>query len=366
MGKTIQEAFQRGYNRIHYEVIQKLTMDRRDFIKSSLMGLGALALSPIPTADKISGLTGLGRITTGSISIYKEPWDKSAILYTRYRDELVNLYAEVKSDKGPDWNPIWYRVWRGYIHSKFVQTVEKRENPTEASVIKEGQLAEITVPFVQSMRPRQNEKWEPLYRLYYGSMHWVIDVVEGQDGTRWYRLQEPWSQLTYDVPAEAMRFVQNEEFSPISAYVLPEDKRIEVSISKQELIAFEKDKAVFQAKVSTGLNHTVPDGEIPWTTPQGEWRISYKMPTQHMGNGNITSEVEAYELAGIPWVCYFHPNGNATHGTFWHSNFGNPMSHGCVNMRSEDARWIFRWSTPVWTPNDRSVKGNGTRIIVTV
>ncbi len=341
-------------------------MDRRNFLKSSLMGLGGLVLSPLPTGDVFSSQTALGRITTESISVYKEPWDKSAIVYTRYRDELINLYAEVKSAKGPDWNPIWYKVWRGYMHSKFLQIVEERGNLVYTSIKSGGQLAEVTTPMVQSMRRNYKGVWEPLYRLYYGSVHWVVEVLEGPNGQPWYRLQEPWSQLTYDVPAEGMRFLPDDAMLPISPNVSPEDKRIEVSISRQELVAYEKDEVVFRTKVSTGINHTIAEGQIPWTTPLGEWKITYKMPTQHMGNGNITSEVEAYELAGIPWVCYFHPNGNATHGTYWHTNYGNPMSHGCVNMRSEEARWIFRWTTPVWTPNDRFTKGNGTTVIVRV
>ena len=32
-------------------------------------------------------------------------------------------------------------------------------------------------------------------------------------------------------------------------------------------------------------------------------------------------------------------------GTYWHKNFGTPMSHGCVNMVSE-AKWLFRWTDP--------------------
>jgi lipoprotein-anchoring transpeptidase ErfK/SrfK len=130
------------------------------------------------------------------------------------------------------------------------------------------------------------------------------------------------------------------------------------------LTAYENGKVALQTKVSTGLGRTVPEGEIPWNTPAGDWKIGSKMPSQHMGNGNITSDVDSYELLGVPWVCYFHINGNATHGTYWHENFGNEMSHGCVNMRMEDALWVFRWSYPIWTPGTREQKGNGTPIIV--
>jgi hypothetical protein len=341
-----------------------MNMNRRNFLKSSFMGLGTFALRPNKLSYLLSGSNDVGRIATASVSIYKEPWDQSKILYTRYRDELVNLYQEIVSDKGPAWNPIWYRVWRGYIHSKFIQIVKDRPNLVYPSVRKEGQLAEVTVPFVQSRRYIAKGNWEPLYRLYYGSVHWVVDVIEGPDGETWYRIKEPWSQLTYDVPGETMRFILDEDLLPISPDVPAQDKRMELSIARQELIAYEKENIVFRAKVSTGLNRVVPEGMIPWTTPVGKWNIMSKMPSRHMGEGNITSDVDAYELAGVPWVCYFHVNGNATHGTYWHTNYGNPMSHGCINMRIEDARWIFLWSTPVWSPDKRDARGNGTSLIV--
>lgn len=339
-------------------------MNRREFLKTSLLGAGVLVLRPFQFANLQPGGSGLARIAIESVSVYSQPWDESRIVYTRYRDEIIHLYYEVVSEKGPAWNPIWYRVWGGYIHSKSLQIVEDRTNIAAESVREEGQLAEVTVPFVQSMRNRGAANWEPLYRLYYGSVHWVVKVLEGPDGRSWYRLEEPWGKLSYDVPGEGLRLIPDEELSPLSPQVPPDKKRIEISIYKQELTAYEEDQAVFQTKVSTGLSRNVPKGQIPWTTPTGTWRITSKMPTQHMGNGNLTSDVDAYELAGVPWVCFFHVNGNATHGTYWHTNFGNPMSHGCVNMRIEDARWIFRWSNPVWSPNAREKRGSGTTVIV--
>jgi len=53
----------------------------------------------------------------------------------------------------------------------------------------------------------------------------------------------------------------------------------------------------------------------------------------------------------VPYTMYFY-RGYAIHGTYWHSNFGRPMSHGCVNMRTQDAAWLYSWAvvgTPVVT-----------------
>ena len=54
-----------------------------------------------------------------------------------------------------------------------------------------------------------------------------------------------------------------------------------------------------------------------------------------------------YDLPGVPYTMYFY-QGYALHGTYWHSNFGQPMSHGCVNMRTSDAEWLYQFA-PVGT-----------------
>jgi len=50
-----------------------------------------------------------------------------------------------------------------------------------------------------------------------------------------------------------------------------------------------------------------------------------------------------YNLPNVPWVMYFY-DGYAIHGTYWHHNFGHPMSHGCINMTIPDAHWLYNWA----------------------
>jgi lipoprotein-anchoring transpeptidase ErfK/SrfK len=47
-----------------------------------------------------------------------------------------------------------------------------------------------------------------------------------------------------------------------------------------------------------------------------------------------------YYLPDVPYVMYFYKD-YGLHGTYWHHNFGTPMSHGCVNFPTVDAGWIF-------------------------
>ena len=75
-----------------------------------------------------------------------------------------------------------------------------------------------------------------------------------------------------------------------------------------------------------------------------------------------------YNLPGVKWVQYFFED-YGFHGTYWHSNFGQPMSHGCVNMTDSDAKWLFDWAGPVWDGETvwygSSAENPGTLVIVT-
>lgn len=354
---------------------QKLS--RRDFLKLSALGAASLAFRPMRHLKRTDNLSenslipmggDIARVCVYSVSVHSQPWDESKILYQRYQDELVNLYYEVESEHGPEYNPIWYRVWGGYIHSAHLQCVRSRENTVLYTIPEERQLAEVTVPFTTSMRYASYNGWTDLYRLYYNSVHWLVDVDTGPDGEPWYLIEDELdSSYKYWAKASHFRPVPAHELTPISPDVPPHEKRIEVSIARQTLTAYEGDNIVLQTKVSTGLNYK-PKGETPWDTPTGTFNVYSKMPSKHMGDGHVRSDYLAddyYELPGVPWVCFFEESGVATHGTYWHTNYGTRMSHGCVNMRNDEAKWLFRWTTPVAQMDKMESRGMGTRVIVT-
>jgi lipoprotein-anchoring transpeptidase ErfK/SrfK len=68
-----------------------------------------------------------------------------------------------------------------------------------------------------------------------------------------------------------------------------------------------------------------------------------------------------WDTPGIGWTSFFAQGGVAIHSTFWHNNFGVPVSHGCVNVLPEDAKWIFRWTLPqvAYDPGDLTVSMPG-------
>lgn len=324
-----------------------LQMNRRDFLKIFGTGLAGFALPRALVGEDFSRIPRLGRVASESLSVYSEASDKSSIRFQRFRDDILHLYQDVVSEDGPGYNPVWHRVWGGYVHSAFVQPVENRLNPILRAFPSAGQLMELSVPFSQSYRIRQNGEWEAFYRLYYSSTHFAFETVAGPDGEAFYKVNNALLNLSYYVRAVDLRAVAASELTPINPQVDPKDKRIEISIDFQSLRAYEYDQMIRDMLVSTGLptTHNNPD-LLPTDTPKGNHIIRSKRPSVHMGDGTLRSDAGAYELPGVPWVSYFAAEGYAIHGTFWHNNFGMTMSHGCINMRSEDAKWIYRWCSP--------------------
>jgi hypothetical protein len=120
------------------------------------------------------------------------------------------------------------------------------------------------------------------------------------------------------------------------------EKRIYVDLTNQMLYANEGDKTVFSFPVSTGK----------WgPTPTGTFHIWIKLRYTRMAGGNPALGTY-YNLPNVPYTMYFANNdvpksmGYSIHGAYWHNNFGHPMSHGCVNMRTEDVAKIYDWARP--------------------
>ena len=103
---------------------------------------------------------------------------------------------------------------------------------------------------------------------------------------------------------------------------------MDVDLSSQTVYTFQGDQIVNSFVVSTGL--------WPNVTVTGVYRIYVKYRYADMSG-------DEYYLPNVPYVMYFY-KGYGLHGTYWHNNFGYPMSHGCINLRIEDAGWLFNWA----------------------
>ncbi|HCK67281.1 MAG TPA: hypothetical protein DHW49_13550, partial [Anaerolineae bacterium] len=225
---------------------------RRDFLKLSGLTLGGLAFSPF-----LPGLTDFDdsfvvRIATAEMPVRKAATDESQIQSTWYRDELVHVYEEVTAPL-PLHNPVWYRVWGGYIHRGRLQKVKTIYQTPLSSIPEDTRvLGDISVPFTTPYRFSQAFGWQPLSPpLYYGSVHWIEAVEEGPEMAdykgAWYRIfDELDSNVSYYVPAIHMRIFPPEYLAPISPEVPYEQKRIELNLSTQMVYAYEYGNIVFE------------------------------------------------------------------------------------------------------------------------
>ncbi len=124
-----------------------------------------------------------------------------------------------------------------------------------------------------------------------------------------------------------------------------DEKWIEVNLTTQTLYAWDGQELVFETLISSGRTGTA--------TRQGKFRIQTKYVSQTMAG-------PGYYLPNVTWVQYF-VGAMAFHTAYWHNNFGNPMSHGCVNMRAEDAEWLFSWTEPVLPAGNKSVSATASK-----
>jgi lipoprotein-anchoring transpeptidase ErfK/SrfK len=106
------------------------------------------------------------------------------------------------------------------------------------------------------------------------------------------------------------------------------ERWILIDLGDQTLTAYQGDVILLHTYVSTGKAST--------PTQPGTFAVYHKYDSQHMFG-------EGYDLPGVPWVMYYD-GAFAIHGAYWHANFGVPTSHGCTNMRIDEAKALYDWA----------------------
>lgn len=139
-------------------------------------------------------------------------------------------------------------------------------------------------------------------------------------------------------------------------------KKIYVDLSAQRLYAKEGDTIVYDFPVSSGKWYP---------TPTGVFSIWIKLRYTRMTGGNKAIGTY-YNLPNVPYTMYFYNDefpkylGYGLHGAYWHNNFGHPMSHGCINIRPEDAGQLYAWANPLTHgyTTFASAENPGTQVII--
>jgi lipoprotein-anchoring transpeptidase ErfK/SrfK len=328
-------------------------ISRREFLQISAVGLGGATLGnllPARQSEDFPQAERLGRICYGRWDVKAAPDYDAPTVSQVYDDQIVVWLREVVGRWPFRNNQKWIETPDGFLWGAYIQPVQNKPNEpvldlTDTSVGK-GMWVEVTVPYVDLRMvnpPPRHPYFKSLYeknfplRFYYSQVLWVDQVRTTDSGNVEYRINELYGNRgdIYWADAHAFRPLTEEEIAPISPDAT--DKRIVVDItpSRQVLSCFEGNTEVYFCRVSSG--------KAQGSTPMGTFNIWRKLLSIHMEGGTA---VAGWDVGGVGWTNLFTSNGVAIHSTYWHNNFGETESNGCVNIAPQDAKWIFRWTFP--------------------
>lgn len=270
----------------------------------------------------------------------------------------------------------------GYVYGSIVQPTRNLPN-TPVTELPNGQgfWAEVTVPYIDIahegvvaspwLQDHISYNFPP--RLYYGQVVW-IDQVRTNNGFPEYRWNEGASGHGYGYgdygeffwgDGAGFKILTDADVAPISPDVDPNEKTISIDLDYQTLTCFEGGREVYYCQISSGKRYDPVTGEVvdTFATPAGTLMTYWKIISKNMTAGN---EGSGYSTPAVPWCTFIASGGVAIHGAFWHNAFGERKSHGCVNVKNEDAKWIFRWTSPyvslVTSEERRELPDHGTII----
>lgn len=357
-------------------------ISRRDFLKLSGVGLGALAFNPFRVRNfdyvleelaapkrlpQFPASAIIGRVTDPDVDIRSRPTNDPNLNTSIGRlgaDTLLEWGREVIGNViGGLSNQRYVETPQGYVYASVVQPTRNLPN-TPLTELPGGQgfWAEVTVPYIDLahegivaspwLSDHITYNFPP--RLYYGQVVW-IDQIRTTSGFPEYRWNEDANGRGYGYGGSYGEFfwadgaglkpLTDVDVATISPDVDPNEKTISIDLDYQSLSCFEGNREVFYCRISSGKSYDPVTGQIvdTYATPAGTLFTYWKIISKNMTAGN---ESAGYSTPAVPWCTFVATGGVAIHGAFWHNAFGEKRSHGCVNVTPEDAKWIFRWTTP--------------------
>lgn len=369
-----------------------MPFSRRDFLKLTGAAAGALSLQPLtqtlalpepqfPTAPR------LGRLVA-TLGYRPEPNANRPETEKVFEDGVVEILRETTASFKDNnvINQRWYETPKGYLYGAYVQPVRNLPNEPLQAMPQglNGFWAEVTIPYADMIlegapaspwaKGMQESQRSP--RIYYSQVVW-IDQIKVENGQVFYRFQENGGRPAgvtggsfgdvFWIPGSALRPLTAEELAPISPDVDPALKKVFVNLTYQTVSCREGDREVYFCRCSTGGKFDVNGNAVDtWATPLGEHTTWRKAISIHMTGGSTGA---GYDTPAVSWTTLFAGTGVAIHAAFWHNDFGQARSHGCVNVTPEDAKWIFRWTTPhvSLSQGDATVEGinsGSSRIVI--
>ncbi len=346
---------------------------RRDFLKVAGVGLGALAFKPFKLETYYEKLYTPKRLPQFPASeIIGRLVDQTDIRSRPTNDPLLNTaIGTLPADYPIAWerevigtaiglvNQKYLETPQGYIWSSRVQPTRNLQNIpiTEMPAGQAGFWAEVTVPFVEItlegapispwIQSLMQYQFQP--KVYYGQVLW-IDQIRQSNGFVEYRWNESLGHGygfgdIFWADGAGLKVLTEVDVAPISPDIDPAEKKVVVDLTYQTLSCFEGTNEVFFCRISSGAKYDPLTGAISEerATPVGDLNTHWKIISLNMSGGGSAA---GYSTPAVPWDTVISGEGIAIHGAFWHNDFGERRSHGCINVKPDDAKWIFRWTTP--------------------
>jgi len=352
-------------------------LSRRDFLKLAGVSLGALALR-LPKTFNPEYLFAprrlpdfpkseiIGRVLENGIDLRSHPTND---------ESMTTSLAELAADTLVEWgrqvvgnvigglnNQRYVETPQGFIYSSVLQPTRNIPNTpmTEIPAGQNGFWAEVTVPYIELahegavaspwLQDHLAYNFRP--KLYYGQVVW-IDKIRTENGFSEYRWNEDAPHgYGYGAYGEffwgdgaGFKVLTDADVAPISPDVDPNEKKIAANLDYQTLSCFEGNTEVYFCRIASGLGYDPSTGQASdkLATPVGNLLTHWKIVSLNMTAGTYQA---GYSTPAVPWNTMISGDGVAIHGAFWHNAFGEKRSHGCINVSPEDAKWIFRWTTP--------------------
>jgi lipoprotein-anchoring transpeptidase ErfK/SrfK len=179
-----------------------------------------------------------------------------------------------------------------------------------------------------------------------GKWHWIAKrEVEFQPQPQW----PAFTKIDVQIDPTGLKSVNGGwmEQGITQSFTTGPDRHINVYLDSQRVKAIESGEVVHSFAISSGKSKT--------PTVTGKYYIYARYRRKTMTSSAAPGTPGYYKVENVPYAQYFH-DGYAFHGAWWHSGFGHPMSHGCVNLSTrafnkrwpdarEDAGWLWKWAT---------------------
>lgn len=357
--------------------MNQVKLSRRGFLKIGAAGAAAMSMQGKLFEIKQTNFPDgeyLGRVNVGKVDLKIRPDINSQTVGALYEDAVIEWLREVVGSNPFRMNQRWVETPDGYIWSPYLQPVRNIINQPLENLPRigsePGMWVEVTVPWVDIILdnpPARSPglKDNPHPRLYFSQILWVDQISTDSEGGKWYRINERYGSYGDILLAKASAFrpIEPKEIEAIHPEV--ENKRVIIDVTYQTMSCYEENEEVYFCRISTGAKYNAEGESVDkWATPIGAHPVWRKLISLHMSGGTTGG---GYDLPGIGWSSLFVGTGVAIHSTFWHNNFGVPMSHGCVNTKPDDAKWVFRWIAPEvpYDPGDITIPmPGGTKVEV--